>query len=154
MPAANFELPNEIDDAERIVRAIKFPYHVNKSGNKLRPSAFRPEHGKSVVSVIRQLMGNDFCKNKAVELFDDAYIGLAVIRAGEIRKTGSQVYNAPEDYVGHAHIDHEFPTPPPHEPQESADNERMTLRCKALVDACLFHRDQRPSVPGWAGPPL
>ncbi|CAK0770247.1 conserved hypothetical protein [Gammaproteobacteria bacterium] len=147
------ELPIEIDDAEKIVRAIKTPYHVNRQGN-LKPSAFRPPPGKTVISVVRQMMGNDFCKNKAVEICGDAYLGLAVITASTIWAIGSQVYDERGDFIGHAHIDHGFPSPSSHEPQCAVENERMHTRCKKFADASVFHLDQSPTVPGWSGPQL
>src|SRR5262245_20993778 len=61
-PASEPHIPVEIDDAETIVRAIVAPSHYKKG--KVATAAFRPPIGKSAISVMRQLMGDDFCKNK------------------------------------------------------------------------------------------
>lgn len=145
------EIPVEIDDGETIVRVVKTPHHLNKG--KLRPSAFRPPAGESCISVMRQIMTDDFCKNKAVELFGAAYAGLAVILAGRIRSHGSSVVDARDEWLGHAHVDHGFKSPP-NEPSDADEFQRMTERCKALANACIFHVDPSPAVSGWAGSQL
>ena len=146
------ELPPDIDDAERIVRAVKTPYHVKKG--KLKPAAFRPQPGQSIISVMRQLMGDDFCKDKAVEIAKASYVGLAVLAAYAIRAAGSEVHDAPNDFIGHAHIDHGFSSPLENEPPSPQETERMNTRYRSLADASTLHIDHSPTAPGWTGPPL
>ena len=95
---AGDQLPVEIQDSETIVRATKTPHHVNKNQTRLRPSAFRPPPGETTISVMRQLMGDDFCKNKGVEICGEEYIGLATITAIEIRCRGSLVLDHRVDF--------------------------------------------------------
>jgi hypothetical protein len=144
----------DINDFEKIIRSIKTPYYWNPKKKVLKPAAFRPKAGLSVVSVIRHIMGDDFCKNKSVEIAKDSYIGLAVITARQIRILGSEVVDYREDFLGHAHVDHGFPALPPDEPQGSIENEKMQLRCKALADASTFFLDPDPKQFGWTGTPL
>src|SRR5262245_12619151 len=63
---APIDLPIAIDDAETIVRAIMAPSHYKKG--KVATAAFRPPIGKSAISVMRQLMGDNFCKNKGADI--------------------------------------------------------------------------------------
>jgi hypothetical protein len=147
------EIAIEVDDAETIVRAIKTPHHINKRKGTLRPAAFLPRGGESRISVMRQLMGDDFCKSKGVEICGSEYMGLAVISAGTIRTIGSSVVDAREEWLGHAHVDHGLTNLRKPELNEPHDPE-LTERCKQLAEASVFHVDQAPAEPGWAGPPL
>jgi hypothetical protein len=110
---------------------------------------------------MRQLMGDDFCKDKAVEIGKasphQTYVGLLTIKAAGIREAGSSVTDSRDEWLGHADLDHGFPSIPQQEPGEpgpAAEFARMTERCQALRKASLFHKDESPDVPGWAGPPL
>lgn len=145
-------LPPEVDDEEYVVRAIKTPYHYNVKKGCLRPAAFRPRVGNRVISVIRGMMGPDFCKNKGMAA--DGYQGLGVLQSGAVRASGSEVLDAPRDFVGHAHIDHGFPCPPQDEPAKASENEQMIERCKALVGICRFFLDPVPGSQDWKGPSL
>ena len=100
------DLPIDISDSEDIVRGIKTPHHVKKNG-ELRPAAFRPPKGNNCVSVIRLLMGEEFCRNKTKEICDSGYIGRAILNVGAIRKKSNEVnvVDAREgEFLGHAHI--------------------------------------------------
>jgi hypothetical protein len=156
---APIDLPVVIDDAETIVRAVVSPAHYKKG--KVKTAAFRPQYGKSSISVMRQLMGDDFCKDKAVEIGkaspNQTYVGLLTIKAAAIREAGSSVTDSREEWPGHADLDHGFPSvreQEPGEPEPAAEFARMTERCQALRDASLFHEDENPDVTGWAGSPL
>jgi hypothetical protein len=151
---AGDQLPVEIQDSETIVRATKTPHHVNKNQTRLRPSAFRPPPGETTISVMRQLMGDDFCKNKGVEICGEEYIGLATITAIEIRCRGSLVLDHRVDFRGHAHIDHQLPPIPRDEPPPPDLLQQYDDRCKKLAAAAVFHKDPSPKVAGWAGEPL
>jgi hypothetical protein len=151
-PAA--ALPVEIHEAETIVRAVKTPHHVNPAVTRIRPSAFRPAAGHTVLSVMRQLMGDDFCKDKGVEICGNEYIGLAAITAAEIRRPGSLVVDYRHDFLGHAHIDHQLPAIQRDEPPPADVLQKLDDRCKKLAAAAVFHKDQAPTAPGWSGPAL
>jgi len=151
-PAA--DLPIEIHDAETIVRAVKTPHHVNPAETRIRPSAFRPAPGHTVLSVMRQLMGDDFCKDKGVEICGNEYIGLAAIAAAEVRRPGSLVVDYRDDFLGHAHIDHQLPAIQRNEPPPPDLLQQLDDRCKKLAAAAVFHKDPSPTVPSWAGSAL
>ena len=55
-----FDLPFEIGDEEKIVRAIMCPSHIKTGKNTLKPAAFRSKAGTDDVSVIRHLYGIGF----------------------------------------------------------------------------------------------
>lgn len=147
-------LPIDIHASETIVRATKTPHHVNANKTRLRPAAFRPKVGSAVVSVMRQPMGDDFCKDKAVHICGAAYLGLSVITASEIRSAGALITDDRDEWLGHAHIDHQLPPVQKDEPLPAEQKQRLDDRCKALADACVLHTDPAPSVPGWSGSPL
>src|SRR5258708_28691949 len=107
------DLPVEIADSETIARAIISPHHVRGNGQP-RAAAFRPKAGESAISVIRQMMGDDFCKDKGVEIGalskNGAYVGLLVLLSASIRAHSSEVRDSRNQYFGHADLDHCFNT--------------------------------------------
>lgn len=145
-------LPSEISDDEVVVRVVKTPYHIKKNGT-LKPSVFRPRPGCSLVSVIRQCMGDNFCKQKAQEIASESYIGFAAIQVHQIREHESRVLDARGDYLGHAHIDHNISVARD-EPLESRPNQMLTRRCQELITFTRFHRDSDPRSSNWDGAPL
>lgn len=150
-------LPVDIHDAETIIRTTKASYHLNPAQTRLKHQAFRPRAGERVISVMRQLMGDEFCKNKSVEicqLSPGDYAGLTALTAAEIRRAGSIVYDHPQDFVGHAHIDHQLPPIPRDQPAPADLLPQYDERCKRLAAAAIFHKDPAPNDPGWTGPPL
>jgi hypothetical protein len=146
--AQDGSLPIEIHDAETIVRGAKARLHLNKS--KVKHQAFRPPPGKREVSVIRQLMGDGFCKDMSVEICKEVYAGVILLTAAQIRYCGSLIYDARQDYLGHAHIDHQFP---PIERDEPAPPE-FVEHCKKLAAAAVFLEDPNPTASGWTGEPM
>lgn len=152
--ASDSDIPVPIEDTETIVRAIVAPSHFDKKG-RVKAGAFRPKAGSSI-SVIRQLMGDNFCKAKGVDVgrtAPDGYKGLLVLTAASIRKTGSTVSDSRDEYLGHADLDHGFVSEP-NEPATRDAFERMTERCQALRDASTYHADPDPAGLGWRGAPL
>lgn len=152
-------LPVEIADDETIVRAILTPWYYKKG--RLKRQAFKPPAGSSSLSVMRLLMGADFCKDKAVEIGaanrNNEYCGLMTVRADAIRSTGSMVTDSrdPPNFLGHADIDHGFALPGKDEPPATPEKlQRMDDRCDALLEHANFHSDPAPEEPGWAGDPL
>jgi len=147
-------LPFEIADEEKIVRLIRTPSHIDTRKNKLKPAAFRSQVGTDDVSVVRHsYMGSDFCKAKGKEIMADAYIGLAVVTAQNIRNTGSTVHDSRDEFCGHAHISHGVILQP-NEPLESEANFLVTERCRELVKMTSLHLDPDPVSSKWSGPKL
>jgi len=146
-------LPVEISDDEKIVRAIKVPYHVKN--NRLKPQAFRSRQGTDDVSVMRQsYMGTNFCKAKAKEIPPaNSYAGLAVILAQDIRAKSSDVYDSRDEFIGHASIRHGIVVLPD-EPLESGVNFLLTERCRALCAVTSYYPDLEPLAEVWTGPTL
>jgi hypothetical protein len=149
------DLPVEITDEEQIVRAIFFPHHIDISKNRLKPAAFRSPPDKDEVSVIRHTyMGSDFCKAKAKEIAQRSpmvtYVGLAALRARDIRATGSTIDDSREVYYGHAHISHGVVLPRD-EPLNSALNMVVIERCRALVAITHYYADPNPAADLWLG---
>lgn len=146
------DLPIEITGEEKIARLIRTPSHIKK--NKLVPAAFRSQAGTDEVSVIRQsYMGSDFCKAKGKEIMADAYVGLAVILAQDIRNTGSTIQDSRDEYCGHAHIAHGVILPR-HEPLNAEMNLFITERCRELVKVTTLYPDPDPAAANWTGPKL
>jgi len=145
-------LPIEISDTENIVRVILSPHHIKKG--KLKPAAFRSRANADEVSVIRQThVGSDFCKEKALLLHRPSiseYLGLAVIKASEVRKCGSTVEDSREVYCGHADIAHGVILEP-NEPADSQMSRFITERCRSLLTSTTYHADPNPSGSGWTG---
>jgi hypothetical protein len=154
---AAYALPTDIHDAETLIRTTKAGFHLNNAQNRLKHQAFRPPPGHGVVSVIRQLMGDDFCKNKSVEICQGTpgeYAGLTALTAAEIRRAASLVIDHPADFVGHAHIDHQLPPIPKDQPPPEDLLPQYDERCKKLAAVATFYKDPAPGTLGWAGPPL
>lgn len=150
------DLPFEIADEEKIVRAIMCPSHIKTGKNTLKPAAFRSKAGTDDVSVIRQTyMGSDFCKAKAKEIAtastSNSYAGLAFLNASEIRATGSTVQDSRAEYCGHAHISHGIVLSPG-EPPESKMNMFLTERCREIIKRSVFYPDPDPDARAWTGP--
>lgn len=149
------ELPPHIADEEKIVRAVKTPHHV-KNG-KLKPAAYRPTVGETELSCMRQLIGDDVCKNKAVEICggsENGYVGLSAVEARAVRAVGSEVIDKPEDFPGHAHMVHPFPAPSANNPAQAKENEAAVMHYRAIANAAMFYEDPNPDALGWLGPPM
>ena len=146
------ELPVEVAPDEVIVRAIKTPYHYDKKRKRLRPSAFRPQAERDDVSVMRKRhLGNDGCKDKAVEIAAEAYIGLAALRAEEIAAAKARVVDSRDgSFLGHAHIEQGMPAPPN---GQTADPD-LIERWKQLADTARYYQDDEARTRGWHGPDI
>ena len=146
------DLPLEIAPDEIIVRAIKTPYHFDKKKKRLKYAAFRPQAGRDDVSVMRKRhLGNDGCKNKAVEIAGTSYIGLAALRAEEIAAAEARVVDSREgQFVGHAHIEQGTSAPA----SGRAADPDLIERWQALADTARFYPDSEPQTPGWHGPDI
>ncbi len=146
------DLPREVAPDEIIVRAIKTPYHYDEKKKRLKSAAFRPQAERDDVSVMRKRhLGNDGCKDKAVEIAGASYIGLAALRTGEIVATKASVVDSRDGlFVGHAHIEQGIPAPAS---GQTADPD-LIERWKALADAARYYADDARQVPGWHGPDI
>lgn len=145
-------LPLEIAPDEIIVRAVKTPHHLDKKKKRLKAAAFRPRPERDDVSVMRKRhLGNDGCKNKAVEIAKAFYIGLAALRAEEIVEANASVVDSREgQFVGHAHIEQGTSAPAS---GQTADPD-LIERWKALADAARYYPDGEPQTLGWHGPDI
>lgn len=143
-------LPVQIAPDEVIVRAIKTPYHVDVRKSRLKYQAFKPQPSRDDVSVMRKRhLGNDGCKNKAVQIAGSAYIGLAALRAEEIEATEAHVVDSREgQFIGHAHIEQGALAPASGEPTSP----ELIERYKTLADAARYYPDSQPNIDGWHGP--
>lgn len=149
------DLPIEIATDEVIVRAIKTPYHYDEKKKRLKPAAFRPQATRDDVSVMRKrYLGNHGCKDKAVEIAGNVYIGLAALRTEEIAAATAATARVLDSrdgfFLGHAHIEQGTPAPPS---GKTADPELME-RWKALADTARYYQDGAPQTPGWCGPDI
>lgn len=148
-------VPAVIDDSEKIVRAIKTPYHFDEKKSKLKHAAFVPAPGNSDVSVIRTVSGEGIAAEQARQVSKPMeYRGLAVTTAASIRELGSEVCDYKPDFCGHAHINHGIQAPPKGEPFDPQVKLVLDERCKAIVANCRFHPDTHTSLLGWSGDPL
>lgn len=141
------KLPSLIDDEECLVRIIKVPSHWDEKKKLLKTAAFKPKVGTSATSVVRQKMGDDFCKQKAMNMPN--YVGLAVLRASTVRRLECEVYNKPEDYIGHAEIDFGFSRPLPDTPESVEVLDRLNDLCRSLAKSAQMFKDSCPNVVGW-----
>ena len=151
----NCIVPALIDDKEKIVRAIKTPYHFDEKKSKLKHAAFVPPAGCSDLSVIRTATGEGIAAEQARQVSKPSeYRGIAVIVAAEIKETGSNVYDNKLDFCGHAHINHGIQVPLKGEPFDPRVKLVLDERCKAIVAKCKFHQDTHESLLGWSGETL
>ena len=81
----------------------------------------------------------------------DAYIGLAVVVAQNIRNTGSTIQDSRDEYCGHAHIAHGVVLPR-HEPPNAEMSLFITERCRELVKVTTLYSDPEPAADKWTGP--
>lgn len=145
-------LPIEIESDEKVVRAIG-SHHLKRDGS-LKYQAFMPPSDDTTVSVIRQLMGNDFCKDKAVCILDNRYRGLAVVPAGTVRALGLDVLDDRVEYYGHANIDYGSPPPPPNDPLCATERQIAVAKYCQIANASRYVEDSKPASKGWHDNPL
>ncbi len=161
-PLEAHELPVEISNDEIIVRALLTPRHVKNGA--ARRQALKPRAIETAVSVIRQLMGTDFCKKKAQELAanigpgmnpPNTYWGLLTLKAAEIRQAGAEVTDSREEYLGHADLDHCLPAVTQDDPVATAAQQKaLHDRIDALLAVSKTQQDPSPLTEGWSAEPL
>lgn len=146
------DLPVEVAPDEVIVRVIKTPYHYDEKKKRLKSAAFRPQAERDDVSVMRKRhLGNDGCKDKAIEIAENSYIGLAALHAEEVAAAKARVVDSREGlFLGHAHIEQGAPAP---SRGQTADPD-LIERWKALADAARYYQDGAPQTSGWQGPDI
>jgi hypothetical protein len=140
-------IPVEIAPLEKIVRAIIFPSHFDKKKGTVTYRAFRPKSDDQL-SVIRALLGADFCKAKGREIAgkDKTCKGLAVLTAAEIRSVGAKVIDSREIYCGHAHISYGVVIEANEPLSAEAD-----MKVRALFNLAKYYSDPYPDDEGWRG---
>jgi hypothetical protein len=147
-------LPNFIDNEEKIVRVLFHPHNFNNSG-KIRSNVYRSPSGKDEVSVIRlDYCTANFCKSRGKKIQrpeeKKAYFGLAVLIADEIRSLNAEVVHTPEkENIYHADIKIGFV------PQK---NEELPSQFKFIVDELVrlarYYKDPNPEIDEWHGEDL
>lgn len=151
------DIPIDIANEEKVVRAI-MEGHLNKSGTKLKPRAFRSKPGADEVSVIRHTYkGSDFCKTNGRDIASKSgskYCGLAVLLASQVRHVGSDVHDSRDEFCGHAHISHGIIVPPENEPLPPGQSLELDKKLEALRDVALYYQDPNPEGDAWTGPEL
>ena len=108
-------------------------------------------------------MGDDYCKDKGVEVMGDGagvYFGLAAGIVQFVRGQKGDVVDKPEvGFEGHAHV----VNPHPHAPQAALGDEEavpaetldeLDRYYAALLNHFTYHVDPAPESAGWSGPPL
>lgn len=147
------ELPDEVDASETIVRVIKTPFHLTKKGDRIRPAAFQPVPDTNELSVIRQRLGDDYCKKMAVEISKPGeYMGLASGLVQVVRDAGAEVVNKQEEFKGHAHI--ETPFVKTREPLDGPELQAQDRYLDAVMNHFIYQRDPAPHEAGWQGDSL
>lgn len=151
------ELPQYIDDTERIVRSIFSPVNIHPKKGTVLANAFKPRANEDEVSVNRLNYTNaDFCKkiSKKIEqpLNKRLYFGLAVLAAEEIRSAKADVIYSPiylpVENLNPFHSDiiigymPEQGKPMPGEFQEKVNN---------LAKKARLYEDANPSAINWEG---
>lgn len=136
-------MPQQLPDAEPIVRSVRKGW-IKKG--RLEYGAYRPSANRTLISVLQGSYGADWCQAMSINLLGPDYAGFAVHSAAEIRSLGAQVLDAPEDFVGHAHIDHIDPPLPPNNPLGPEANRALNARCKELARIARYHADSRESA--------
>jgi hypothetical protein len=149
-------VPDLVADGEVVIRAVFYPHHLNKSGEKLKKNAFRSPPDKDEVSTIRRAFVSDqFCKDKALDIDlrgrcrgdeKKEFRGFAAISAKRIREFGSAIVDSREVFLCHADIRHGFIVAR-NEPLPSELNDRLDR----LKDAARFIPDPSPRAWRWAG---
>ncbi len=99
--ANKVDLPDDIDDPEKIVRVLFYPSMVTKDKQRLRPNAYRPQAEKSGVSVMRQsYCTSTFCKRHGKKIQSPeskrAYFGFGLLTAKKIRSFDADIVYTPD----------------------------------------------------------
>jgi hypothetical protein len=131
-------MPEHMPDDEPVVRSVRKGW-VKKG--VLLYNAYRPSANRTLISVLRGSFGVDWCQAKSMLLTNADYAGIAVHRVQQIRDLGILVVDAPEDFEGHAHIDHIDPPLPPNDPLSPEVNKVLNDRCKELARIADYHPD-------------
>ncbi|WP_394278352.1 hypothetical protein [Microbacterium sp.] len=149
-----------ISDDEILLRALEERDFGTLAG--LKWQAFAPPSGKSAISIMRlQVLGPDAAKAKGLQI-KPKFAGFARARAGSIRLVHAHVTDEPDDFVGHAHLDHGFPRPPreeapplaPGEPSEvSPEYLRALKHFKTIAGLFCYFADTAEKT-AWTGADL
>lgn len=150
------ELPEKVDDSEKICRSIFSPVNVNKN-NQLKTNAFRSRKDEDEVSVNRlNYTTSNFCKSlsKKIEQPESKrnYFGLAILNTPEIKNADADVISSPikkpKESINPFHADltlgyivkkgEEIPA-------------EISYKVKAITKAARFYKDPNPTDVNWTG---
>lgn len=103
------EIPELVDDVEKITRIIYHPILLNGKG-EIRSNAFKPPANSDEVSIIRLDYSTlEFCKNQGKKFENPDhkknYYGLSFLSARSIRYIGADVVSSPIQDTNPAHGD-------------------------------------------------
>jgi hypothetical protein len=134
------DIPEQIEAAERVTRAILTPMHVKRGA--IKAMAFRPKRGSDDLSVMRSdhMAQEDVMAHaKDLESPVNKLHALVSVSVGDVRSGGGDVIDSRSEFCGHAHISQGFVVPPDPDgaPPEATDLvllDKMTQRAQALLD--------------------
>lgn len=113
-----------------------------------------PPSGETTVWVIRQLMGDYFCKDKAAYILKGPYRNLVVVRAEAVRTLGLEVLDDRAEFYGHANIDYGYPPPLSNDPLYSHERHATVAKYLEVANASKCVEGSQPPSAGWHGNPL
>ena len=153
-------IPRQVDDGERIVRAIYSPYHLDKKKRRITREAYEPTPSTDEVSIMRlEHMGTFFCKRKArsFEHSHKKYQGFAVLRTSAVRASDMDVSDSRQHYCGHGEIRlmvEELRGREPQEPLPPQLGKRVKELKDRLKDSSHYVADPFPNSRWWKGEKL
>jgi hypothetical protein len=150
--------PNEIDDDEKIIRAIYSPINLHKNKSKINNNFYKPRAGEDEISVNRlDYTTPVFLKNlaKAFQNIEGGrnYFGFSLLKASEIRENKFRVefspIKEPIENPYHADIKINFTV----EKGVPLDSE-LSHKIKNLTVQSRFYPDPQPDSIEWNGSEL
>lgn len=152
--ANKMDLPDDIDDLEKIVRILFYSAMVTKDRQSLRPNAYRPQAEKGGVSVMRQSYCTPtFCKRHGKKIQSPrnnrAYFGFGLLTADIIRSFDADIVYTPDiENNNPYHADIEIGYIPTKGEQLPAEYQ---LKVDRMVEAAKLYIDPRPDSNKWEG---
>ena len=151
-------IPSEVDDNERIVRAIYSPINLTKNLKKLNNGFYKPQVGRDDISVNRLEFTTELFLKKLAIKFENKeyrrnYFGFSLLEAFEIRQFKFDIVSSPlkepieNPFHGDIKIGYlvqrgvELPS------EISFQIRKMTLKSR-------FYIDPNPNVDNWNGEKL
>ena len=145
-------IPQTIDNSERIVRSIFSPLNLSKDFKSINHNAFKPPYNSDEISVNRlNYTTPDFCKNisKNMEKPEDrkSYFGLALLYGSKIRECEAEIVYSPIDTnkfhadikIGHM-VERGVPLPA-----------EINYKIKKIANSAKLFEDPSPNSLNWKG---